>query len=185
MTHAQAGAGTGHDVVGQAHVFLAAGDDHLGIAAANRLGAQVQGLEARTADLVQGHGRYGEGQTRLDRGLARRVLPGAGGQNLAHDHFIDLRRVQAGLREQLADHRSAQVNRGHIGQGALKTANRGARGSNNDDVLHGKFPHWSANCISGTCSGTISLPAVLAMISSTLTPGARSFRMNAPLSISR
>ncbi|AKF46813.1 hypothetical protein PssB301D_01813 [Pseudomonas syringae pv. syringae str. B301D-R] len=39
--------------------------------------------------------------------------------------------------------------------------------------------------ISITSSGTISLPAVLATISSTLTPGARSRRMNAPFSISR
>ncbi len=185
VTHAQAGAGAGHDVVGQAHVLLAAGDDHLGVAATDRLGTQVQGLEARAADLVQGHGRHGEGQAGLDRGLARRVLPGACGQHLAHDHFVDFSRVQAGLRQQLADHRSAQLDGGHIGERALEAADRGARGGNNDDFLHGMIPHWAANCISGTWSGTISLPAVLATISSTLTPGARSFRMNAPFSISR
>ncbi|MNG06032.1 hypothetical protein D3C84_892520 [compost metagenome] len=185
VAHAQAGAGAGHDVVGQAHVFLAAGDDHLGVAAADRLGAQVQGLEARAADLVQGHGRHGERQARLDRGLTRRVLPGAGGQHLAHDHFIDFSRVQTGLRQQLTDHRSTEVYGGHIGQRALEAADGSTGGGDNDDFLHGMIPHWAANCISGTWSGTISLPAVLATISSTLTPGARSLRTNAPFSISR
>ncbi|MNX92628.1 hypothetical protein D3C86_1247780 [compost metagenome] len=185
VTHAQAGTGAGHDVIGQAHVFLATGDDHVSVAATNRLSAQVQGLEAGAADLVQGHRRHSKRQAGLDRSLARRVLPGAGGQHLTHDHFIDFSRVEAGLCQQLTDHRSAQVDGRNIGQGTLETADRGARGGNNDDFLHGMIPHWAANCISGTWSGTISLPAVLATISSTLTPGARSFRMNAPFSISR
>ncbi len=74
MAHAQTGARTGQDVGRQAHVLHAAGDDHVGIAATDGLGAQVQGLEARAADLVQGHRGYRMGQAGEDRRLARRVL---------------------------------------------------------------------------------------------------------------
>ena len=144
------GARTGHDVVGQAHVFLAAGNDHVGIAAANCLSGQVQRLEARAADLVQGHRWHGEGQAGLDCRLARRVLSGAGGQHLAHDYFIDFSNVQTGLRQQLTDYRSTEVYRGHVGQGTLETADGSAGGGDNDDFLHGMIPHWAANCISGT-----------------------------------
>lgn len=228
MAHAQAGAGAGHDVGRQAHVLLAAGDDHLGVAAADRLGAQVQGLEAGAADLVQGHGRHADRQAGLDRRLARRVLPGPGGEHLAEDHFVDLAGIETGLFEQAADHRGAQLGGGNAGQRALEAADGGTGSGDDDDVLHGWFSWirpwpgriaaggrrrcdsllsyalWKgrsarpAPCveapaaraaiqklISGTCSGTISLPAVFATISSTLTPGARSRRMKAPSSISR
>ena len=150
VPHAQTGACARHYVVGQAHVFLAARDNHVGVTATDGLRAEVQSLEARAADLVQGHGRHRVGQASLDGSLTRRVLAGAGGQYLAHDHFIDLRTVQTGLFEQLANHRCAQINRGYAGQGTLETADRGARSSNNDDVLHFQIPHWAANCISGT-----------------------------------
>ncbi len=228
MAHAQAGAGAGHDVGRQAHVLLAAGDDHLGVAAADRLGAQVQGLEAGAADLVQGHGRHADRQAGLDRRLARRVLPGPGGEHLAEDHFVDLAGIETGLFEQAADYRGAQLGGGNAGQRALEAADGGTGSGDDDDVLHGWFSWirpwpgriaaggrrrcdsllsyalWKgrsarpAPCveapaaraaiqklISGTCSGTISLPAVFATISSTLTPGARSRRMKAPSSISR
>ncbi|CRP52210.1 hypothetical protein PAERUG_P5_London_26_VIM_2_01_09_02983 [Pseudomonas aeruginosa] len=228
MAHAQAGAGAGHDVGRQAHVLLAAGDDHLGVAAADRLGAQVQGLEAGAADLVQGHGRHADRQAGLDRRLARRVLPGPGGEHLAEDDFVDLAGIETGLFEQAADYRGAQLGGGNAGQRALEAADGGTGSGDDDDVLHGWFSWirpwpgriaaggrrrcdsllsyalWKgrsarpAPCveapaaraaiqklISGTCSGTISLPAVFATISSTLTPGARSRRMKAPSSISR
>src|SRR5690606_32225341 len=89
-----------------------------------------------------------------------------------------------GLLQQALDHGGAEVDGGHIGQRALETANRGARGGNDDDVLHDGYSARS-KVISGTCSGTIRRPAVFSMISSTLTPGARSRRTKAPSSISR
>ena len=99
VAHAQTGACARHHVVGQAHVFLTAGDDHLSVAATDRLCAEVQGFQARAADFVQGQRWYGVGQASLDRRLTRRVLAGAGSQHLAHDHFINLRTVQTGLLE--------------------------------------------------------------------------------------
>ena len=136
VAHAQAGACAGQNVGRQAHVLHAAGDDHFGIAAADRLHGQMHGLEARAAYLVQRHGRYGVGQAGLDRGLARGVLPGAGGEHMAEDDFIDLGRVDTGLFQQGADHGGAQFDCRHIGQRALETADGGAGCSYDDDVLH-------------------------------------------------
>ncbi len=124
------------------------------------------------------------GQAGLDRRLAGGVLPGAGGEYVAEDHLIDLFARHAGLLQHPLDHGGAEVDGRHIGQRALETANRGARGGNDDDVLHGGYSARS-KVISGTCSGTIRRPAVFSMISSTLTPGARSRRTKAPSSISR
>jgi hypothetical protein len=140
MTHAQAGAGLGQHVRGLAHVLHAAGDDHLGIAAADGLGGQVQGFQPRAADLVQGHGRYGMRQAGADGGLARRVLTGACGEHLAEDDFIDLRGIEAGLLQQAPDDDGAELGGGNIGQAALEAADGGAGGGNDDDVLHGIDP---------------------------------------------
>ncbi len=136
VAHAQAGTGLGQHVGRQAHVLHAAGDDHFGIAAANGLGGQVQGFQARAADLVQGHGRYGMRQAGADRRLARRVLPAAGGEHLAEDDFIDLGGVEAGLLQQALDHDGAELGRGNLGQAALEAADGGAGGGDYDDVLH-------------------------------------------------
>ncbi|MNH37795.1 hypothetical protein D3C79_987460 [compost metagenome] len=96
----------------------------------------MQGLEAGAAELVQGHGRHRERQAGEDGGLARRVLAGACGEHLAHDHFIDLLALESGLGQQLADHRSAQFLGGDVGQGALKAADGGTGGGDDNDVLH-------------------------------------------------
>ncbi|MCY1213583.1 hypothetical protein D9M72_253720 [compost metagenome] len=136
VAHAHAGTGGREDVGRQAHVFLAAGDDHFGVAATDGLDAQVQGLEAGTAELVQVHGRYRVGQAGEDGGLAGRVLAGAGGEHLAENHFIDLLALEAGLLQQLADHCSAQFMGGNIGQRALEAANGSAGGGNDYDVFH-------------------------------------------------
>ena len=136
VAHALAGTGRRHHVGGLAHVLHAAGDDDVGVAAADRLGAQVQGLEAGAADLVQGHGRYGMRQAGLDRGLAGGVLPGTGGQHVAEDHFIHFAAVEAALLQQALDHGGAQLDGGNAGQGALEAADGGAGSGNYDNVLH-------------------------------------------------
>ncbi|MNZ92263.1 hypothetical protein D3C78_1112830 [compost metagenome] len=136
VAHALPGSRRRHHVGGQAHVLLASGDHHLGITATDGLGRQVQGLEARTADFVQGQRRHTVGQAGLDRGLAGRVLPGAGGEYLAENHLIDLCRVQPGLLQQALDHGSAQVYRRHVGQGTLEAADGGAGCGDDDHIVH-------------------------------------------------
>ncbi len=136
MAHALAGTGRGHHVGGEAHVLLATGDDHFGVTTTDRLGRQVQGLEARAADLVQGQRRYAVGQAGVDRRLACRVLPGACGQHLAEDDLIDLRRLQPGLLQQAPDHGGTEVYRRYGGEGALEAADGGAGCGDDDHVVH-------------------------------------------------
>ncbi|MNE34774.1 hypothetical protein D3C81_1096960 [compost metagenome] len=89
------------------------------------------------------------GQAGLDRGLARRVLPGAGGEHLAENDFVDQFGIDAGLGQQLADHRGAKVDGGNVGQCPLVATHGGPGGGNDYDILHGAAPHsywiWRQN----------------------------------------
>ena len=116
MAHAQAGSGAGHDVVGQAHVFLAACDDHVSVATTDGLGSQMQRFEPGAADFVERHCWHGKWQAGLDGCLACRVLTCTRGEDLPHDDFIDLCTLQTGFFEQLANDRGAQVDSGYMGQ---------------------------------------------------------------------
>ncbi|MNO61544.1 hypothetical protein D3C76_521950 [compost metagenome] len=136
MAHAQAGACLGQDIGGQAHVFLTASDDQFRVAATDGLYGEVDRLEAGAADLVQGQGRRGVGQASLDRGLACRVLPGAGGEHLAEDHFINLRSLDTRLLQQAANHCGTQFGRGNCRQSTLETANGGTSSGNDYDFVH-------------------------------------------------
>jgi hypothetical protein len=57
------------------HVFLPAGDDDVGVAQHDVLGAQRHGTKARAADLVDAPGRAFLRQACVDMRLTRRVLP--------------------------------------------------------------------------------------------------------------
>ncbi len=168
-----------------AHALLAAGDHRVGVTAADRLHRQMHRLQTGAAHFVDGQRRRRKRQPGVQRGLARRILPAAGGQHLAEDHFIDLLRRHAALRQQPLHRRRAQFHRRQRRQRAVKTADRRARRRHDHHftLLHIHLPFQKR--ISGTCSGTISRPAVLATISATLTPGARSRSTKAPSSISR
>ncbi|MNZ77643.1 hypothetical protein D3C78_961920 [compost metagenome] len=119
----------------------------------------MQGLEAGAADFVQGHGRYRVRQAGLDCGLARRVLPGTSGQHLAKDHFIDQLGIDTGQGQQLANHRSAEVNGGNGGQRSLVATDSGSGGGNDNNILHGAGPHyysiWRQNS-TGPCGALIN-----------------------------
>ena len=83
------GAGPVQQIGSLAHAFHAAGQDDLGIAGANGLGREHDGLEAGAAHLVDGEGGDGVGQPSLERRLPGRVLADARLQHLADDHLID------------------------------------------------------------------------------------------------
>ena len=74
-----------------AHGFLAAGHHDLGIAVEDGLVAERDRAQARAAELVDAPGRALDRDAGGDRGLARRVLALAGGQDLAQDDLGDLR----------------------------------------------------------------------------------------------
>ena len=60
------------------------------LAGTDQLVGQVDGVQARQADLVDGDGGHVHRDAALDRGLAGGDLAGAGLEDLAHDHVVDL-----------------------------------------------------------------------------------------------
>ena len=82
------------------------------------------------------------GMPAATRRLAGRVLPGAGGQDLAEDHLVHLLRRDAGALQRGAGWRWC---RGHgpdmAGEGAGKAADRRARRGSDDDIGHDWVSH--------------------------------------------
>ena len=105
-----AGAAVGEDMRSAAHVLLATGDHHVRLPALDRLGGEVQGFQAGTADVVNGDRRYGVGQPAANSRLTGRVLPGSRGQHLAEDHLIHALRIDSRLLHQRLHHHAAQLN---------------------------------------------------------------------------
>ncbi|OBX38278.1 hypothetical protein A8U91_02673 [Halomonas elongata] len=86
----------------------------------------MQGLEAGAADLVDGHGGHGLGQSGLDGRLAGRILAGAGCQHLTEQDFIHLVGGHACAGENVLDDVGAQVAGGNAGERAAEGADGGA-----------------------------------------------------------
>src|SRR5260221_59620 len=91
-----------------AHRFLAARHHDVGIPVEEGLVAEGDRAQARAAQLVDGPGRALDRDAGRDRCLPGRVLPLAGRQNLAHDHFgypgrVDTRTFHGGLDSDLAE----------------------------------------------------------------------------------
>ena len=120
-----------------AHVFLAAGHHDFAVAIGDGLSGEHHGLQAGAAHRVEGQARHFLGQAGLHQGLARGVLTRAGGEHLAHDHFTDVRRIEPGAGNRLADHGGAQIGRGDLGQRAAELANSGSGRRDDDDIFHG------------------------------------------------
>ena len=85
VAETQAVAGAVHQIGGIAHALLAAGDDDLGVAAADRLHRLLNRFQPGAAHQIDGHRRGVHRQAGPQRGLARRVLPAAGGKHLAEN----------------------------------------------------------------------------------------------------
>ena len=122
-------------VRGHAHRFLAAGDDDVGIAVEQRLIAERDGAQARAAELVDAPGRAFHRNAGGDRGLAGRVLALRRGQDLAHDHFGDAARLDAGALQRGLDGDGAEIVGRRGGEGAVETSDRGAGGADDDDIV--------------------------------------------------
>jgi hypothetical protein len=77
-----------------AHALLAARHDDLAVARRDLLRCKRHGPEARTAKLVHAPRRCINRNTGCNRCLTRRVLTSAGGENLAHDDFVDVADIE-------------------------------------------------------------------------------------------
>src|SRR5262249_13872518 len=70
-----------------------------------------------------------------DRGLARRILPLSGGQDLAHDDLVDTGSLDTGPLQRRLDRQLAKLVRREIGKGPVEASDRRARGAHDDDVV--------------------------------------------------
>ncbi len=77
---------------------------------------------------------------RAERGLARGILAESGLNDVAHDDFVDLRGLDAGAAHGFGDGFGAELRRGERGESALKFADRGADGGEDDGF--GDFGHF-------------------------------------------
>ena len=103
VAHAEPEARLGEQVGRPRHRLHAARHRELEIARAHGLIDDADGPQARGADLVDGLRGDLLGDPGLDLGLAGRDLPLAGLQHLAHDHVLDLVRLDLGALERGLD----------------------------------------------------------------------------------
>ena len=118
-----------------AHGFLAAGDDDIGIAVEQCLVAKRHCAQAASAELVDAPGRAFHRDPGGDRGLAGGILALRRGQDLTHDHLGDTARLGAGTLQRGLDGDGAEIVGWHGGERAVETADRGAGGADDDDIM--------------------------------------------------
>ena len=127
-----AGAGAGEQVGRLGHRLHAAGHHDVGVAGVDEEVGQVDGVEARQADLVDGGGRHGDRDAGLGRGLAGGDLAGPGLDDLPHEDVVDALGCDPGALEGAGDGEAAEVHGGEAGQRTRQLADGGA-GTCDDD----------------------------------------------------
>src|SRR6202008_1041480 len=116
-----------------AHALLAAGHHDPRRAELDLLGAECHGAQARAAQLVHAPGRRIDRNAGADGRLPRRVLPGTGGEDLAHDHLRYLAGLDAGALERRLDGDLAELVGRQARQRAVEGPDWGTRGTGDDD----------------------------------------------------
>ena len=144
------------DVGRLAHALLAAGDDDVGVAQLDGLVAQRDAAQAGATELVDLVGGALDRDAGLDRRLARRVLAGAGGQDLTQDRLVDLLGVDFGPLHRFLDRHGAQIGRGDARKSPVERADRRTRRPGDDHFCHGchSFSNVPARGGSSPASGT-------------------------------
>jgi hypothetical protein len=123
----------------QGHGFGPAGNDDVGASSADSVGGEGDGLQARCAVAVDGHGRGFDGQAGAERADARYILTLLGFRHgAADDDVLDFLLVQAGhALKRALDGESAQVVGPRGTQGAFGgLADGGTDGTYNDCFSH-------------------------------------------------
>ena len=92
--------------------------------------------DGRGTHLVDRVGGDFLGNPGTDGGLPRRRLPRAGLQDLAHDHVLDLLRLEAGTLERSTDRDRTELRRRNGGEAAAEAPERRANGRDDDRGTH-------------------------------------------------
>ncbi len=113
-------------------------------------------LQARAAEAVHRHARYGDRQARADRRLPGDVLAGGAlRQRAAEDDVFDFGRLDAGPLHRMLDHMAAEIGAmGHVERAAIGFADRGAGGGHNDGVGHWRSPFLAEHDPTGKPAST-------------------------------
>ena len=114
-----------------AHALLAAGDHDPGRSELDLLGAERHRAKPRAAQLVHAPGRRVDRDAGVDRGLARRVLARAGGEDLPQDDLGYLSGLNPRAIERRLDRDLAQLVGRQAGERAVERAD-GRAGSARD-----------------------------------------------------
>ena len=124
VAEAVAGARAGQQIGRVGHGLHAAGDDDFALAEHHALRRQRHGFEARAAHLIDGHRGDALMQSAAERGLARRILSQPGLEHVAHDDFVDGRRLDARAAHCFGDDFGAELRGGKRRQRRPETCPR-------------------------------------------------------------
>jgi len=120
-------------VGGVGHGFLTASHGDVEGTGENVVMGQHHRLQGGTADLLNGGGAGGQGQTGADGGLPGGGLTDPGHQHIAEQHFIHLFGLDAGSFHGRLDGHAAQLGGGQGGEITLETTQGSPGGGNDND----------------------------------------------------
>ncbi len=129
--------GSAKKVGGVTHRLHAARHRNLDITNGDTLRCQHDGLETRTAHLVDGERGDMVAEPAAESRLPRRRLTETGPDDIAHDALVNARWVDSGPSHGLADHERTQVRGGQRLEAAKEFARGCANGGNDNSVVHG------------------------------------------------
>ncbi len=136
IAHAEAFARGGHEIGCVGHGLHATGNHDFRITGLDGLCSESHGLEAGTADLVDGHGANLRRESAFNGSLARRVLSKAGLENIAHDAFIhEIEIGDAGTLNGFAHNDGAKIGGAEIGESALEFSDGGTNRRYDNDIF--------------------------------------------------
>jgi hypothetical protein len=139
LAEAKTFAGLGQEVRRAAHGLHAAGYDDFGRAGEDCLGGEGDGFEAASTDHVDCEGADSVGEAAAEGGLAGGVLTEAGGENAAHDAFVDGFWGEGSAADSFADGDSAEVDGAEVAERTEEFAHGGADGAYDCYVFHGEY----------------------------------------------
>ncbi len=127
---------TGEEVRCLSHGLLATGNDDVVFASTNELISQCNGVDARKTDLVDRQRWNAHGDAALDRSLTSRNLASTGGEDLTHDHVIDLITGDTGLLECALNRDTTKIGTGKGLEATQEATDGGTRPRNDDGLCH-------------------------------------------------
>ncbi len=108
-----------------------------GVACLDRLRAERDGTKTRAADHVHGDGADFGRKPAVESGLTRGVLSKTGGDDVAHDAFIDLLGLKVRAPDGFPDHDRTEPRGGDVRKRALEFPDRSADPGDDNDLIHG------------------------------------------------